>query len=69
MRVYVRTRYVYREAEAQIGENRKEARMCSPLGKGGGITMKMKMIDQIVQCVIWTAVGMIISCESLVHII
>lgn len=31
--------------------------------------MKMKMIDQIVQCVIWTAVGMIISYEFLVHII
>lgn len=35
------------------------------------MTMKMTMsvIDQIVRCVIWTAVGVILSCEILMHAI
>lgn len=31
--------------------------------------MKMNAIDQIVLCVIWTAAGMILSCEILMHVI
>lgn len=30
--------------------------------------MKMSTFDQIVQCATWTAVGVILSCKIIIHI-
>lgn len=56
---------MYTEKQKQRLEKIAKKHRCLSAGKRWEITMKMKMIDQIVYCVIFSAIGVVIGCACI----